>query len=474
MRNSLLRFLLSCALLVLAPSQLSAARESAVALVVGNSAYRFAPELRNPRNDAADIAALLRKLGFRVLEGLDLDKSAMDNTIRTFADALVGVDNAVFFYAGHGLQVSEQNYLVPVDAKLATPTDLDFEVVRLDVIQRAMERSAKANVLFIDGVPLIFPVQVIETSGFVMVDPPANPHARSMPPSIACYLFFTGQSPCFFRPPGGFPDNVLPTVQQLGMSAVLWSIDTLDWRQPGALSAASTNSIVAAATNNGGAPHPIVLMHDAKASHEADSVVSPFRGNTVAALPRIIAAYRAAGFQFVDLNGGSGLRGHNTDFSGDQLGDVLATRPDGSLWAYRGNGANGWQGWAPVGSGWQIADAMFAAGDFAGDGHPAVLYRRKDDGSLWMWTTDGAGGWGATRSIGGGWNACSALFSPGDFDGDGHPDVMCLRRGPRGTATSLGTTNTGQPARWAAAVPVTESSMARHASGCSPSNAAAR
>ena len=238
----------------------------------------------------------------------------------------------------------------------------------------------------------------------------------------------TGQSPCFFRPPGGFTDNVLPTVQQLGMSAVLWSIDTLDWQQPGALSAASANSIVAAATNNGGAPHPIVLMHDAKASHEADSVVSPFRGNTVAALPRIIAAYRAAGFQFVDLNGGSGLRGHNTDFSGDQLGDVLATRPDGSLWAYRGNGANGWQGWAPVGSGWQIADAMFAAGDFAGDGHPAVLYRRKDDGSLWMWTTDGAGGWGATRSIGGGWNACSALFSPGDFDGDGHPDVMCLRR----------------------------------------------
>jgi uncharacterized caspase-like protein len=64
---------------------------------------------------------------------------------------LVGVDNAVFFYAGHGLQVSEQNYLVPVDAKLATPADLDSEVVRLDVVQRAMERSAKANVLFVDA-----------------------------------------------------------------------------------------------------------------------------------------------------------------------------------------------------------------------------------------------------------------------------------------------------------------------------------
>jgi uncharacterized caspase-like protein len=149
MRKYLL-FPLLCTLVVLAPSQLCA-RESGVALVVGNSAYRHAPELRNPRNDATDIAAVLRQLGFRVLEGLDLDKTGMDNAIRTFAETLVGVDNAVFFYAGHGLQVSEQNYLVPVDAKLATPADLDSEVVRLDVVQRAMERSAKANVLFVDA-----------------------------------------------------------------------------------------------------------------------------------------------------------------------------------------------------------------------------------------------------------------------------------------------------------------------------------
>jgi hypothetical protein len=71
---------------------------------------------------------------------------------------------------------------------------------------------------------------------------------------------------------------------------------------------------------------------------------------------------------------------------------------------------------------------MFFAGDFAGNGHPALLYRSRDDGSLGMWTTDGAGGWVASRRIGGGWDACSAIFSPGDFDSDGHPDVMCLRR----------------------------------------------
>jgi hypothetical protein len=239
----------------------------------------------------------------------------------------------------------------------------------------------------------------------------------------------TGQTVCFFRPPGGFTTNVLTAAGQVGMSGVLWSIDTQDWQQPGSYSPAEVDQIVAAATGTGSQQHPIVLMHDAKASHEPDSQVSPYRGNTVAALPRIISWYRANGYRFVDLNGGSGLRGTNTDFSGDQLGDVLATFPDGSLWAYRGNGAGGWLGREPVGSGWQVADAMFSAGDFAGNGHPALLYRRADDGSLWMWTTNGAGGWVAGSRIGTGWDVCSAVFSPGDFDGDGHPDVMCLRRG---------------------------------------------
>jgi FG-GAP-like repeat len=108
---------------------------------------------------------------------------------------------------------------------------------------------------------------------------------------------------------------------------------------------------------------------------------------------------------------------------------VLAAFPDGTLRAYDGNGANGWAASAVVGSGWQAADAMLSAGDFAGNGHPAVLYRAKSDGGLWMWTTNGAGGWVGQRQVGWGWDVCSSIFSPGDFDGDGHPDVMCLRRG---------------------------------------------
>ena len=138
-------------LLLLAAPQASAAEEKRVALVIGNSAYRQTARLKNPGNDAADMAASLRSLGFRVIEGIDLDKSSMDAKIREFAEALAGADSGVFFYAGHGLQVGGQNYLMPVDASLTTPAALDLEMVQLDLVQRAMERAAKFNVLFVDA-----------------------------------------------------------------------------------------------------------------------------------------------------------------------------------------------------------------------------------------------------------------------------------------------------------------------------------
>ena len=106
---------------------------------------------------------------------------------------------------------------------------------------------------------------------------------------------------CFFRPPGGFEDGVLHAASAEGMTAVLWSIDSSDWKQPDHVTPAATQAIVAAATNVGSQSHPIVLLHSAKASHEGGSRVSAFRGNSLAALPQIIDWYAAHGFQFVDL-----------------------------------------------------------------------------------------------------------------------------------------------------------------------------
>ncbi|HWE21563.1 MAG TPA: caspase domain-containing protein [Hyphomicrobiaceae bacterium] len=125
--------------------------QNRIALVIGNSAYLHTPELKNPKNDAADMAAALRMHGFQVLEGLDLDKPGFDRKVRDFAAALKGVDAGVFFYAGHGLQVAGHNYLVPIDAQARDAATLDLEMVRVDVVHRIMEQQTSTNILFLDA-----------------------------------------------------------------------------------------------------------------------------------------------------------------------------------------------------------------------------------------------------------------------------------------------------------------------------------
>lgn len=136
-----------CAAALASPAE--AARR--VALVIGNAAYVNTPVLANPRNDATDFGAAIKRFGFEVIEGFDLDKSGMDGKLREFAEKLEGAAVAVFFYAGHGLQVDGINYLVPIDAKLSKKAALEFEMVRLDSIQRHMESAERTSVLFFDA-----------------------------------------------------------------------------------------------------------------------------------------------------------------------------------------------------------------------------------------------------------------------------------------------------------------------------------
>jgi len=122
-----------------------------VALVVGNGAYVHATRLPNPTNDAADIAAILRKLGFQVIEGVDLDKRALEDKVREFGRMLDRAELALFFYAGHGLQVTGRNYLVPVDAKLERPGDLNFDAIDVGFILAQMEAEQRVNLVFLDA-----------------------------------------------------------------------------------------------------------------------------------------------------------------------------------------------------------------------------------------------------------------------------------------------------------------------------------
>jgi caspase domain-containing protein len=129
----------------------AATQQKRVALVIGNSAYRFTRRLDNPRHDATDVGSALKRLGFQVIEGFDLDKAGLDEKIRLFTTHLRGASVGVFFYAGHGLHIAGQNYLIPVDAQLAGAPALDLELVRLDLVHRTMEREAPTNILFFDA-----------------------------------------------------------------------------------------------------------------------------------------------------------------------------------------------------------------------------------------------------------------------------------------------------------------------------------
>src|SRR5688572_20369123 len=85
-----------------------------VALVIGNSAYCAASALKNPTNDAEAVAAALERLDFKVVKGIDVDRAALENIVREFTREIEQASVALFFYAGHGLQVNGRNYLIPV------------------------------------------------------------------------------------------------------------------------------------------------------------------------------------------------------------------------------------------------------------------------------------------------------------------------------------------------------------------------
>lgn len=139
------------AILALLALSAPAAADKRVALVMGNGAYQKVPALENPPNDAKAIAAALGRLGFDVELGVDVDLAAMRRTVRDFARKLQGADVALFFYAGHGMQVSGQNYLLPVDAALKTEADLDFAAMPARLVLDQMDRFAGVKIVILDA-----------------------------------------------------------------------------------------------------------------------------------------------------------------------------------------------------------------------------------------------------------------------------------------------------------------------------------
>jgi hypothetical protein len=127
-------------------------------------------------------------------------------------------------------------------------------------------------------------------------------------------------------------------------------------------------------------------------------------------------------------SGWDGLLFSPGDFDGDGFNDILRLRSDGTLTFYGGNGAGYWLNshGIVIGTSWNIFNLVFSPGDFDGDGHPDVIARNSSSGTLNLYRGNGTGGWISSNGtqIGSGFGPDTAVFSPGDFDGDGHPDVI--------------------------------------------------
>ena len=121
------------------------------ALVIGNGGYQSAP-LRNPVNDANDIARLLEKLDFDVIKVIDANRREMLEAVNTFSSKLKRSDIGLFYFAGHGMQINGTNYLLPVEINVVDESDVEFEAVRADrVVAKMRNAETNLNVVILDA-----------------------------------------------------------------------------------------------------------------------------------------------------------------------------------------------------------------------------------------------------------------------------------------------------------------------------------
>jgi len=135
----------------LLPNLSLSAQERRTALVIGNGSYRSAP-LRNPVNDAEDMAKALRKLGFTVIHKQNATQKEMETSIRKFGERLRKGGVGLFYYAGHGLQVNGINYIIPLDAEIREETDVKYEAVDARRVLDAMYNAGNdLNIVILDA-----------------------------------------------------------------------------------------------------------------------------------------------------------------------------------------------------------------------------------------------------------------------------------------------------------------------------------
>ena len=150
--RALLKVIIPATLLLSASSALA---ESRLALVIGQSAYKTVPALPNPGNDAKAMAQLLTDSGFEVVSVTDLSQNQMREKVSEFAGRIAakGADTvAMIFYAGHGLQIDGENFLVPVDIDVKRESDIPMQAVRVnDIVNTLTSVPSKMRFFLLDA-----------------------------------------------------------------------------------------------------------------------------------------------------------------------------------------------------------------------------------------------------------------------------------------------------------------------------------
>jgi uncharacterized caspase-like protein len=123
-----------------------------VALVIGNSSYAAVPALPNPKRDAEAVASALREVGFQSVTVVnDASRDALVKALAAFARVADDADWALIYFAGHGIEVGGTNYLIPVDARLASDRDVSIEAVSLDQLMTHVDGARKLRLVLVDA-----------------------------------------------------------------------------------------------------------------------------------------------------------------------------------------------------------------------------------------------------------------------------------------------------------------------------------
>jgi len=147
-----------------------AVSEKRLALVIGNSNYRSGPKLKNPANDARLMAQTLEDMGFTVVKKINVSKQEIEKAIQDFGSDMSSYDVGLFYFAGHGIQTEEGNFILPTDAKLNKKSDLMEEAIGLDkILNQFGHDKDKAGIVILDACrdnPFTFKDQTRTFTGF--------------------------------------------------------------------------------------------------------------------------------------------------------------------------------------------------------------------------------------------------------------------------------------------------------------------